>query len=48
MFKKEMFPVPLTDQMLYDRLHTLAMKYDLPVERLVENVDFVRGLRRGE
>ena len=42
--------------MLYDRLHTLAMEYDLPVEllvnvavkRLVEDVDFVRGLRIGK
>lgn len=56
MFEKEKFTVPLTDPMLYDRLHTLAMEYDLSVERLVnvavkrlvEDVDFVRGLRTGK
>ena len=55
MFEKEKFTVQLTDPMLYDRLHTLAMEYDLPVERLVnvavkrllDDVSFVRGLRAG-
>ena len=55
MFEKEKFTVQLTDPMLYDRLHTLAMEYDLPVERLVnvavkrllDDVSFVRGLRTG-
>ena len=55
MFEKEKFAVQLTDPMLYDRLHTLAMEYDLPVERLVnvavnrllDDVSFVRGLRAG-
>lgn len=56
MFEKEKFTVQLTDPMLYDRLHTLAMEYDLPVERLVnaavkrllDDVSFVRGLRTGK
>lgn len=56
MFEKEKFVVQLTDPMLYDRLHTLAMEYDLPVERLVnvavkrllDDVSFVRGLRTGK
>ncbi len=50
------FTVQLTNPMLYDRLHTLAMEYDLPAEllvnvavkRLVEDVDFVRSLRIGK
>lgn len=56
MFEKEKFTVQLTNPMLYDRLHTLAMECDLPVERLVnvavkrllDDVSFVRGLRTGE
>lgn len=44
------------DAMLYDRLHTLAMEYDLTVEqlantairRLLDDVDFVRDLRTGK
>ncbi len=55
MSDRKQFTVQLTDPMLYDRLHTLAMEYDLPVEllvnvavkRLIEDVDFVRGLRIG-
>ena len=39
MFEKEKFTVQLTDPMLYDRLHTLAMEYDLPVERLTANIE---------
>ena len=56
MSEGKQFTVQLTDPMLYDRLHTLAMEYDLPVEllvnvavkRLIEDVDFVRGLRLGK
>jgi len=56
MFEKEKFTVQLTNPMLYDRLHTLAMECDLPVERLVnvavkrllDDVSFVRGLRAGK
>lgn len=44
-----------SDPMLYDRLHTLSDEYSLSVEllvtvavkRLVNDVDFVRGLRTG-
>lgn len=50
------FTVQLTNPMLYDKLHTLAMEYDLPIEllvnvavkRLIDDVDFVRGLRIGK
>ena len=50
------FMVQLTNPMLYDRLHTLAMEYDLPIEllvnmavkRLLDDVDFVRDLRTGK
>ena len=56
MFEGKQFTVQLTNPMLYDRLHTLAMEYDLPVEllvnvavkRLLDDVDFVRGLRIGK
>ena len=56
MFENERFSVSLTDPMLYDRLRTLSAEYDLSVEslvnvavkRLVEDVDFVRGLRIGK
>ncbi len=56
MSEGKQFTVQLTDPMLYDRLHTLAMEYDLPVEllvnvavkRLVADVDFARGLRTGK
>ena len=42
--------------MLYDRLHTLSAEYDVPVDllvelavkRLLDDVDFVRGLRTGK
>ena len=48
--------IQITDPMLYDRLHTLSVEYSLPVEllvnvavkRLVNDVDFVRGLRIGQ
>ena len=35
MSEGKQFTVQLTDPMLYDRLHTLAMEYDLPMEVLV-------------
>ena len=56
MFERETFSVQLTDPMLYDRLHTLSAEYSVSVEvlvnaavkRLVDDVDFVRGLRAGK
>lgn len=50
------FRIQITDPMLYDRLHTLSVEYSLPMEllvnvavkRLVNDVDFVRGLRIGQ
>ena len=56
MFERETFSVPLTDPMLYDRLHTLSAEYSVSVEvlvnaavkRLVDDVDFVRSLRTGK
>ncbi len=56
MLEKETFTVQLTNPMLYDRLRTLSAEYDMSVEtlvnvavkRLVEDVDFVRGLRIGK
>jgi len=55
MFEKETFNVQLTDPMPYDRLRTLSAEYDLSVvslvnlavKRLIDDVDFVRGLRTG-
>lgn len=52
----EDFRIQITDPMLYDRLHTLSVEYSLPVEllvnaavkRLVNDIDFVRGLRIGQ
>ena len=56
MFEKENFTVQLTDSMLYDRLRTLSAEYsvsveflvNVAVERLVDDVDFVRSLRMGK
>ncbi len=56
MFEKETFTIQLTNPMLYDRLRTLSAEYDLSVEslvnaavkRLIDDVDFVRGLRIGK
>ena len=56
MFEKESFAVSLADPMLYDRLRTLSAEYDLSVaslvnaavQRLIEDVDFVRSLRTGK
>ena len=52
----EDFRVRLTNPMLYDRLHTLSAEYSVSVEllvntavkRLIQDVDFVRGLRIGK
>ena len=49
------FAIYLTSGLLYDRLHELAAEYSLPVEqladlaveRLIRDVEFVRGLRCG-
>lgn len=56
MFERETFTVQLTNPMLYDRLRTLSAEYDLSVEylvnmavqRLIDDVDFVRNLRAGK
>jgi hypothetical protein len=45
--------IKFANPMLFDRLHTLAQDYAIPietlielaVERLIENVDFIRKLR---
>ena len=52
----EDFRIRLTNPMLYDRLHTLSAEYSVSVEllvnmavrRLVQDIDFVRGLRIGK
>ena len=51
----QLYTVYLTNSLLYDRLHTLAAEYALPVEkltdlavgRLLRDVELVRGLRNG-
>ncbi len=56
MLEKETFTVQLTSPMLYDRLRTLSAEYDMSVEtlvnvavkRLIDDIDFVRGLRIGK
>lgn len=48
--------IELSDPMLYDRLHTLSAEYsvsvellvNLAVQRLVDDIDFVRNLRIGK
>ena len=53
---KENFMVPLTNPMLYDRLHILSAEYSISVEQLVnaavkhllDDVDSVRNLRTGK
>lgn len=53
---KESFHVQLTEAILYDRLNTLSAEYSVSVEllvnlavkRLIDDVDFVRGLRTGK
>jgi len=52
----ECFMVCLTNPMLYDKLHMLSAEYsvsvgrlvNLAVKRLIEDVEFVRGLRIGK
>lgn len=52
----EDFTIQLTNPLLYDRLHTLSVEYSVSIEilvnvavkRLIDDVDFVRGLRIGE
>ena len=52
----ENFSVRLTSPMLYARLHTLSAEYSVSVEllvnmavkRLIQDIDFVRGLRVGK
>lgn len=49
------YAIYLTSGLLYDKLHTLAAEYTMPVERLAElaverllrDVELVRGLRNG-
>ena len=51
----EIFTVQLTNPMLYDRLHILSTEYSVSTEllvnaavkRLIDDVEFVRGLRNG-
>lgn len=48
------FSVRITNSMLYDRLHILSAEYSVPVEflvntaieRLINDVDFIRNLRK--
>ncbi len=50
------FNVRFTEAMLYDRLNTLSAEYSISAElliivavkRLIDDVDFVRGLRIGK
>ena len=50
------YAVYLTNGLIYDRLHTLAAECTLPVEKLAElaverllrDVEMVRGLRNGK
>ena len=50
------FRIQLTNPMLCDRLYTLSAEYslsvdllvDVAVKRLLDDVDFVRGLRMGK
>lgn len=52
----EDFRIRLTSPMLYDRLRTLSAEYsvsaellvNIAVKRLVQDIDFVRGLRIGK
>ena len=56
MFEKETFTVELTNPMLYDRLRILSAEYcvsteqlvNVAVQRLLDDVDFVRSLRTGK
>ena len=50
----EEFSVRITNSMLYDRLHTLSVEYsvsieflvNIAIERLINDVDFIRNLRK--
>lgn len=52
----QLYAVYLTNSLLYDKLHTLAAEYALPVEkltdlavgRLLRDVELVRELRNGK
>ena len=52
----ENFSIQLTNPLLYDRLHTLSAEYSVSVEllvniavkRMIQDIDFVRGLRIGK
>ena len=52
----EKFTVEITNPLLYDRLHTLSAEYSVSVdflvnsavERLIDDVDFIRSLRTGK
>ena len=53
---KENLVIRVTNPMLYDRLHTLSAEYSLSTEflvnvavnRLLDDIDFVRNLRNGK
>ena len=50
----EEFSVQITNFMLYDQLHTLSAEYsvsieflvNIAIERLINDVDFIRNLRK--
>lgn len=52
----EIITIQLSNPMLYDRLHTLSMEYNvstdllisLAVKRLLDDVELVRALRNGK
>lgn len=54
--KMEIITIRLSSPMLYDRLHTLSVEYNvssdllisLAVKRLLDDVEFVRALRNGK
>ena len=54
--ERQAYAVYLTNGLLYDKLHTLAAEYTMPVEKLAElaverllrDVEMVRGLRTGK
>ena len=53
---KENLVIRVTNPMLYDKLHTLSAEYSLSteflvnvaVDRLLNDIDFVRNLRKGK
>lgn len=54
--QRENFMIQLKEPILYDRLYTLSVEYSvstellvsIAVKRLLDDVDFVRGLRVGK